>query len=131
MLTKSKQFLDLLKTEFKNKDEYIGGERNIQKTIINDCGKIVLSVYRSNQSSIHYNYKIDMTAIISDLNVQILIKTGTSTSIGDPYCGRGMSNTPKEHKFTKSINEFKTAEEIVEYISSTFYTYYFRIESRN
>lgn len=122
--------VELLNEVFENKDGYIGWERTIQKTIING-EEILTNVYRSDQSSIYYNYKINMNATISDISVQIEIDTKTSSSNGDPYCGRGMNNTSKDNKFTKGINEFKTHEEIVSYIRSIFYEHYFRIYQRN
>ena len=129
MLTESNQFLDLLKTEFKNKDTYYCGERIINKTSVDD--KINLNVCRSNQSSIYYNYYIYMGAYIDDVSVQIKINTETSTSRGDPYCGRGHNKDQKEYNYSKNINDFSNHQEIVEYISSTFYKHYFTIESRN
>jgi hypothetical protein len=125
------EVVKLLKEEFPDKDGYIIWDRTIQKTNINDNGEITSEVYRSNQSSIHYNYKINMTATISDTCVQIQIDTETSASNGDPYCYRGMIMKPNNYKFTKNIREFKTNEEIVKYIDKTFYKHYFRIESRN
>ena len=125
------ELVKLLKEKFKDKDGYIGGERTIQRTNINDNGEIITSVYRSNQSSIHYNYKINMIATISNINIHIKIDTETATSNGDPYCGRGMRNSPNEITSTKSIREFNNNIEIVDYISSFFYKHYFRIEGRN
>ena len=126
-----KEIVDLILLDFENTDCYKSWERTIHKTSVNDNGEIVSSIYRSDQSSIHYNYKITMTATVSDSIVQILIKTETTVSNGDPYCGRGMINSPKEYTFSKKIIEFKTIKEIANYIRSTFYEYYFRINQRN
>jgi hypothetical protein len=125
------ELVKLLKKEFEDKDGYVSWERTIQRTIVKDIGDIVTSVYRSNQSSIHYNYRIDMTATISDTIVQLQIDTETSASNGDPYCGRGMCRSPNNYTYNKSIREFKNNNEIVDYISAIFYKHYFRINSRN
>lgn len=123
--------VSLLKKEFEDTDGYKSWDRVIQKTLVNDSGGINLKVYRSNQSSIHYNYKIDMSVDINDIEILIDIKLETSTSRGDPYCQRGYNTTPNEIKFTKNKNEFKNNVEIVNYIDKTFWKHYFKIESRN
>ena len=125
------ELVKLLKKEFEDKDGYVSWDRTIQRTIINDIGDIVSSVYRSNQSSIHYHYRIDMTATISDTIVQLQIYTETSASNGDPYCGRGMRRSQNNYTYNKSISEFNNNNEMADYISAIFYKHYFRIQSRN
>ena len=126
-----KEIVDLILLDFKDTSGYSGSERNIHKTGMNDKGEIISSVFKSDQSSIYYNYKIDMSVKVSDSNVQILIKTETAASNGDPYCGRGMNRSTKDYDCSKNISEFKTIKEIADYIRSTFYKYYFRINQRN
>ena len=128
---KQEELINIIKKEFKDENKYIGWEKTINKTIVNQNDEIVLSAYISNQSSIHYNYKIDMTATISDLNVKISIYTETAASNGDPYCGRGMIRSKKDYNFNKNLTEFENNKEIIEYIKSIFYKHYFNIESRN
>ena len=128
---KQEELINLIKKEFKDENKYIKWEKTINKTIVNKNDEIVLSAYISNQSSIHYNYKIDMTATISDLNVQISIYTETAASNGDPYCGRGMIHSTKDYNFNKNLTEFENNKEIIKYITSIFYKHYFNIESRN
>ena len=126
-----KEIVDLILLDFKDTSGYSGSEIAIHKTSMNDKGEIISSIFKSDQSSIYYNYKIDMTATVSDSIVRILIMTETAVSYGDPYCGRGMIRSPKDYTFSKNISEFKTIEEIASYIRSTFYKYYFRINHRN
>lgn len=131
LITNQEELISLIEKEFKTKDGYVGGERTINKTIISKSGEIVLSAYISNQSSIYYNYRIDMNAQISNKEIEVLIKTETFTSNGDPYWGRGMRKEPNNYTFNKSLTEFKSNKEIIEYISGVFYEHYFKINSRN
>lgn len=61
------ELVELLNEVFENKDGYICRERTIQKTIING-EEILTNVYRTDQSSIYYNYAINMNATISDIS---------------------------------------------------------------
>lgn len=123
--------VSLLEKEFEPIDGYKSWDRTIQKTTITEDGTISLLVYRSNQSSIHYNYKINMVANINDTTVSISISTETSASRGDPYCNRGYNNTPSEYKFSEPIGKFENDAAIVKYIDRTFWKHYFQINSRN
>lgn len=58
------ELIDLIKKEFRTQDRYHQMERTVQRSKLLD-DNIILEVYKSNKSSIYYNYEIDMNCIIT------------------------------------------------------------------